>query len=259
MLIAFAWGLVSTSSLVVGALIALRWRISHRRLGLIMAFGAGVLIGAVAYELVQEAFELAGGAGIASGLIAGGLTFTFGNALLQRPQTAHAAGADATTEASHASGAGAPTLPSGRSTAVAIAVVFGAVLDGIPESTVLGLTLLDGQGVSIAMLAAVFVSNLPEAAAATSGLIEGGWSPFRVLRMWTVVALACSVAAALGYGVLGEASDGVVAFVQAFAAGAILTMLADTMMPEAYRDGGTYTGITTTLGFGLAFVLAELE
>jgi ZIP family zinc transporter len=133
------------------------------------------------------------------------------------------------------------------------------LLDGIPESIVLGLTLVSPTGLSVAMLAAVFLSNVPESVAATSGLRNGGWRMSRIMELWVSVALASGLAALVGFAVLEDASAGAVGFVNAFAAGAILTMLADTMMPEAYRRGGKAVGLVTTLGFGLAFAISTLE
>jgi len=240
---ALLWGVVASSSLLVGGLLALRVRIPTRVLGLIMAFGAGVLISAVAYELVQEAFETSSGSGgVALGLALGSLAFFAGDVAISRK-----------------GGAGRKRSGGSQGGGAALALVLGIVLDGIPESIVLGLTLLTGDGVSAAMLAAVFLSNLPESIAATVGLRRGGWSPGRVMGLWALVTAASGIAAVLGYVVLDGASPSVVAFVLAFAAGAILTMLADTMMPEAFEHGGRYVGLATTAGFGLAFAIAALE
>jgi ZIP family zinc transporter len=133
------------------------------------------------------------------------------------------------------------------------------VLDGIPETAVIGLSLLDGGGVSTAVIAAVFISNVPESIAATSGLSASGWRPTRVMALWAGVGLVCALAAPAGYGLFDDASGSSVAFVQAFAGGAILTMLADTMMPEAFEHGGRLVGLATTLGFALAFAISALE
>ena len=137
--------------------------------------------------------------------------------------------------------------------------MLGIVLDGIPESIVIGLGLLEGGGVSVAVIGAVFLSNLPEAVAATSGLDRAGWSANRILGLWTAVMLVCAVAALAGYAAFDSASPRTIAFVLAFAGGAILTMLADTMMPEAYEHGGKLVGIATTVGFALAFAITALE
>jgi ZIP family zinc transporter len=140
-----------------------------------------------------------------------------------------------------------------------LAIVLGIVLDGIPESATLGIGLLNGEGVGIALLAAIFISNIPEAIAATAGLSAGGWSRGRLLGLWTLVAFVSGLAAAAGYVLLDDASPAAIAFVLAFAAGAILTMLADTMMPEAFQHGGKIVGLATTVGFGLAFALTGFE
>jgi zinc transporter, ZIP family len=143
-------------------------------------------------------------------------------------------------------------------TGAALAITLGIVLDGVPESAVLGLTLLEGS-VSIAMLAAVFLSNLPEAIVATSGLSDSGWSNIRIFGLWVVVAVVSRLAALAGYSIFGDAQSGTISFVLAFAGGAILTMLADTMMPETFEHGRILAGLFTTLDFTLAFALSVLE
>src|SRR5215203_748232 len=240
---ALAWGLIAASSLLLGGLLALRRPIGLRPLGLIMAFGAGVLISAVAYELVEEAFSIAGGSGaVALGLFAGAFTFYLGDLAIDR------FGGEGRKSAAGAQDAGS-----------ALAIVLGTVLDGIPESIVLGLSLLGGGGVSVAMLAAVFLSNLPEALSSTVGLSNSGWGRREILGLWVVVTIVSGISALAGYALFDGASVATIAFVQAFAGGALLTMLADTMMPEAFRYGGKQVGLVTTLGFALAFFITTLE
>ncbi|MFL5931548.1 MAG: ZIP family metal transporter [Gaiellaceae bacterium] len=240
---ALFWGLLAASSLIIGGGIALLLPVSERILGLIMAFGSGVLISAVAYELVAEAFDTAAGSGsLALGLAAGALTFFVGDALIDRM------GGDMRKSMNQTPGAGS-----------ALAIVLGIVLDGIPESAVIGLGLLNGTGVSVAVIAAVFLSNLPEAIAATTGLRRGGWAPRKITALWVLVTVVSGLASLLGYTLFDSAGTSALAFVLAFAAGAILTMLADTMMPEAFEHGGKLVGLLTTLGFGLAFAIAMLE
>ena len=240
---ALLWGLFAGSSLLLGGAIALLVPIRERWLGLIMAFGAGVLISAVSFELVAEAFETAAGSGsLALGLAAGALTFFVGDTLIDRM------GGDGRKQMRRTAGAGS-----------ALAIVLGIVLDGIPESAVIGLGLLSGTGVSIAVIAAVFLSNLPEAIAATTGLKAGGWAPRRIMGLWALVAAVSGLASLAGYALFDSAGPSALAFVLAFAGGAILTMLADTMMPEAFEHGGKAVGLMTTLGFGLAFALTVLE
>jgi zinc transporter, ZIP family len=240
---AFGWGLLAASSLLIGGLLVLRVRVGDRALGLIMAFGAGVLISAVAYELVDEAFTTSHGAsGIALGLATGALVFFVGDAIIDRM-----------------GGSGRKSTAGGHEAGTALAIVLGIILDGIPESAVIGLTLLQGEGVGAAMLVAVFLSNLPEAIAATTGLRVSGWRTRDILGLWLTVMLVSALASLAGYGLFGDASSDTIAFVLSFAAGAILTMLADTMMPEAFERGGKLVGLATTLGFGLAFAISALE
>jgi ZIP family zinc transporter len=240
---ALAWGFVAASSLLVGGMIALRFGISGRPLGLVMAFGAGVLISAVAYELVGEAFDTAAGeGGVALGLLAGALAFYFGDLAIDRMGGAE-------RKRAHGGGAGGASL----------AIVLGIVLDGIPESAVIGLSLLEGHGVSVAVITAVFLSNLPESIAATSGLQRSGWKRRRILGLWALVMVVCALASLAGYALLQDASGRTLAIVLAFAGGAVLTMLADTMMPEAFEHGGRQAGLATTLGFALAFAISALE
>ena len=137
--------------------------------------------------------------------------------------------------------------------------MLGTVLDGIPESMVIGLTIYEGGAVGAAYLTAVFISNLPESISSTAGLAAGGWARSRILWMWVAIALVSGLASLAGYGLFQNASGDVVAFVLTFAAGAILTMLADTMMPEAFEDGGKLVGVVTTLGFCVAFTIHELS
>jgi ZIP family zinc transporter len=241
---ALGWGLIGGSSLVLGGVFALRVRIDRLVLGLVMAFGAGVLLSAVAFELVEEAFAQSGLLrDVALGLFAGCAVFSLGDLAIDRL----GGGNRKRIDASHAEG-GSP-----------LAIVLGIVLDGIPESAVIGLTVLTGGSVSVAMLVAVFLSNIPEAVAATSGLTAIGWRSSRVLALWGTVTAVSGLAALAGYALFDTASPSVVAFVLAFAGGAILTMLADTMMPEAFSHGGRLAGVMTTVGFATAFAISAFE
>ena len=239
----FGWGTLAASSLVIGALVALRFQISPRVIGLIMAFGAGVLISAVAFDLVEEAAEKSSGQGWAiAGLFAGCGVFFGGDWPIDRMAGAQRKDADGGQES------GSP-----------LAIVLGTVLDGIPESMVIGLTIYEGGAVGAAYLAAVFISNLPESISSTAGLVTSGWKKSRILWMWIAIALISGVASLAGYGLFQDSSPDTVAFVLAFAAGAILTMLADTMMPEAFEHGGKLVGVVTTLGFAVAYTIHALD
>ena len=243
MLVAFAWGFLAAATLIAGGAYALRRRVGERALGVVMAFGSGVLISSVAYELVGEAFDTHHGNGaVAGGLFAGSAVFFAGDTLIDRMGGA---------ERKSSGGAQAEGSP--------LAIVLGIVLDGIPESIVLGLTIVVSGSVSAAFLIAVALSNIPEAIAATTGLVRSGWSGARVLGLWTLVSVVSGASALFGFAVFDNASSALVAFVLAFAGGAILTMLADTMMPEAFDHAGAVVGVVATFGFGLAFVLSALE
>jgi zinc transporter, ZIP family len=235
----FLWGALAASSLLIGALIALELHISVRTIGLIMGFGAGVLISAVAFDLVEDSYQLAsGGFPVGLGLVAGCATFSLGNLLIARM-----GGSQRKDPTGPGAGEGG------------LAIVLGTVLDGIPESMVIGLTLVGGAELGVSYMAAVFLSNLPEGISSTQGLRTAGWSRAHLIQLWLLIVFVSALASLAGYALLDTASPDVVAFVQSFAGGAILTMLADTMMPEAYEHGGQVVGVVTTIGFIVAYSL----
>jgi ZIP family zinc transporter len=234
------WGFVGGFALLVGAALGLALRTPPRVVGAVMAFGAGVLISAVAFELVEESFTAAGSLPVLIGLVAGALTFFLGDTLLDHAGARHRKRSGG-QQAGGAAGA----------------IVLGAMLDGIPESAAIGVSLLDGGGVGVAVVAAVFLSNVPESLSAAVGLRKAGHSAAWILGLWAGVALLSAAAAAAGYGLLGGAPPATIAVVQAFAAGAILTMLADTMMPEGFENAGNSVGLVTCAGFIAAFLLGH--
>jgi ZIP family zinc transporter len=239
MLEAALWGAASGSSLVIGAVIGLRFRFGPRAIGLIMGFGSGVLISALAFELTEEAFAMGGTGPLVVGLLMGALSFFGADWYLDRRGGEHRKRSGGQQKAGRAN-----------------AIVAGALMDGIPESFVIGIALLHHPELPLALVAAVFLSNVPESLSAATGLRTAGHSRRSIIVLWSGVMLASAFAAAAGYGFLGGASDEVIAGVQAFAAGAILTMLADTMMPEAFEGGGNAVGLVTVVGFATAFLLA---
>ena len=239
---AFGWGTLAASSLVIGAIIAILFKIGLRTIGLIMAFGGGVLISAVSFDLVEEAFGMSSDhAWVIAGIFAGCLVYSGGDWLID-----------------HAGGRNRKDAGGAQEGGSSMAIVLGSVLDGVPESMVIGLTIFQGGAVGAAYLVAVFISNLPESISSTSGLISSGWKRSRILWMWIAIAVISGFASLAGYALFQNSSPDVVAFVLSFAAGAILTMLADTMMPEAYQHGGKWVGIATTLGFAVAFTIHVL-
>ncbi|MFB9990485.1 ZIP family metal transporter [Deinococcus oregonensis] len=241
MLTAVFWGLAGGSSLVVGALLGLFAPLEKRIVALIMALGAGVLISSVAFELMDEAFKDGGFGAAATGLLLGALTFFLGDLAINRAGGKHRKRSEGQQEAGNAS-----------------AIVLGTLMDGIPESVAIGVSLLAGGTLSWVFLAAVFLSNIPESLSATVGLTRAGHRPFQLMLMWTAIALVSGAASGLGYLLLNHAPANVTAGIQAFAAGAILTMLSSTMLPEAYAEGGAMIGLATTCGFLAAFALGHL-
>jgi zinc transporter, ZIP family len=240
---ALLWGLVASSSLLVGGSVALAHRVPDRLLGLVMAYGGGVLIGAVAFELVGEGLRRSGDLpAIALGLFVGSLAFYLGDALIDRW-----GGRRHRRHGHHR------LLPDQTAAAgPGLAIVLGIVLDGVPESIVIGLTVLQGGALGFALIVAVFLSNVPESFAATTRLRPGGWSPLQVLGLWTFVMAMSGLASVAGYGAFQDASPSTVAAVLGFGGGAILAMLANSMMPQAFENGGRLAGLATTLGFATA-------
>lgn len=238
---ALFWGLLASSSLPIGAAIAYIRPPGQRTTALIMAFGVGVLISAVAYDLVEEAFDHGEGFTVFGGLAVGALTYYLVDLAIDRAGGEHRK----RSTGQQASGSGA-------------AIAAGSVLDGIPESIVLGTTLIGGGGIETAVLVAIFLSNLPESMAATVGMRKAGTSARNVWALWIATTVVSGAAAGIGYTVLGDAGPNSIAMVQAFAAGALLTMLIDTMIPEAHEFGGRETGLVTVVGFAVAFGLSSL-
>src|SRR5512136_934643 len=238
MLSAILWGGFAAAALLVGYLFAERG-LSKRTIGMVMGFGAGALLSAIAYELVPESSLEAGGMGIA--FCIGAFTFFGADWLID-----HRGGADRKDITGGQVGSGS-------------AIFIGTLLDNIPESIILGMGLALGGAINIAFLAAVFVSNLPEGVAGTTNLIASGRSRRSVFWMWFALVIISALCAGLGYLIILwlPGADGHIA--QAFAAGAMLTMLADAMMPEAFEHGGKLVGILTTLGFAMAAILSILE
>lgn len=239
------WGLLSGGTLVLGAAIAWWVRVPRLVIAGVMAFGAGVLISALSFDLVDEA-ETTGGLGSAvGGLALGAAAYVAANLVLARRGARHRkrAGDEQPSEDQQA-GSGA-------------AIAIGALLDGVPESTVLGLSLTSGHGVGVAVLAAIAISNLPEGLSSAAGMKANGRSARYVFGVWTAIAVASGIAALLGYTLLDGAAPELVAVITAVAAGAILAMIVDTMVPEAFERTGLYNGAICTAGFVVAFAISR--
>lgn len=246
-LLAGSWGLVAGSALFVGALIGYFMALPQRVVAAVMAVGAGVLISALSFELMEEAVRRGGLTSTALGFVAGAVIYSLANLLL------------ASYGAKHRKRSGEQQVAEDEVSGSGLAIAVGALLDGIPESIVIGLSLLEGKGVSTVAVAAVFLSNLPEGLSSASGMRRAGRSWRYIFGVWGGIALLSGAASLIGYVAFAHARAGVVAAITATAAGAILAMLADTMMPEASEGSHNLTGLLTVAGFLAAFVLGALE
>jgi zinc transporter, ZIP family len=241
---ALGWGALAASSLVIGALLGLLRQWPERAIGVVLAFGAGALISAVSFDLAEEGVELGGGDSVALGLALGALTYYLADRVVEHL------------------GQPARTAPSGPLTNPhddGAALALGAFLDGIPEQMVLGIGLVTGDGVSIGLLAAIFISNLPEAVGSASEMRAAGRTRATILRLWIVVAVICTAATVVGYGIADGASGDLQATINGFAAGALLVMLIDSMIPDATRQAGKVAGVVTVFGFAVATGLSSMS
>ena len=239
MLTALAWGALAASSLSIGALSALVRDWPQRLIGLVLAFGAGALISAVSFELALEGADVGGFGWLAAGLALGGFTYYL---------------LDGVVEQIGKTGRARQRRRSG--TAAGGALALGAFLDGIPEQLVLGIGLAGGETVSVGLLCAIFVSNLPEAIGSASAMRAAGRPARGIVALWAGVAALCALATLAGFA-LGDAVSGELrAAIDGFAAGALLVMLVDSMIPDATSDAGRQAGLVTVLGFALAAALS---
>ena len=240
MIAAFFWGALAASSLLLGAALSYMFAPGRKTIAAVMALGSGLLIGSVAFDLVDEALKTSSIGAVTIVVLSGAAVFTIGNWLLARNGAAKR-----------------KSSTGGQADGSPLAILMGSILDGIPESFVLGLTVLMG-GISPSLLVAVTFSNLPEGMGSSSGMRAAGWPMRRVFLIWSAVVIVSGLSAAVGYLVLDPASGRTGAMAQAFAGGALLTMLADTMLPEAFAVEGVFTGSVVALGFAFAIALKAL-
>jgi zinc transporter, ZIP family len=249
---ALGWGVVAASSLVLGAWLGIVRSWPNRIIGSVLGFGAGALISAVSFDLAEDGVRLGGADSVALGLAAGALTYFVADRFLDRPRRTAPAPDGRTTENGTADDDAADDDAGS-------ALALGAFLDGIPEQMVLGIGLVSGNGVSLGLLAAIFVSNLPEAIGSATEMFAAGRKPGVILRLWLAVAAVCALATVVGFAVADNVSNDWQATINGFAAGALLVMLIDSMIPEATRKAGRVTGLVTVLGFAVAAGLSGIS
>jgi len=240
------WGLVSGGALVIGAAIGYFVRVPGKVVAGVMAFGSGVLISALSFELMEEAFQEAGMTATAAGFLLGAVIYVGANRLLD------------IWGAKHRKRSGDQQPGEADQSGSGLAIAVGALIDGIPESIAIGLSILHGGAVSIATVAAIFLSNLPEGLSSSAGMRRAGRPAAYVFGVWTAIAVACGLASLAGYAVFDAFSPFVVAATTAVAAGGMLAMIVDTMIPEAVEAAHDWARRFVVLGFLVSFALTKL-
>jgi len=244
---ASAWGGFAGIALLLGSVIGCFLPLKQRTVAGIMAFGSGALISAAAFDLIGEAYDKGGLQAAALGFIAGALIYTAANRILSSYGARHRKRSNISKrlDDSEISGSGA-------------AIAVGALIDGIPESIVIGLGIVAGGSVSLAMVAAVFVSNVPEGLSSSIGMKSSGRSLRFIMSIWTGIALVSAISAGIGCIFYESLPVGAVSAIIAMAAGAILAMIVDTMIPEAFEVTHDHAGFITATGFLCAFIMDRI-
>jgi len=255
------FGAVASSALIIGAAIGVRFELPKRFLAILLSFAAGALITALSFELFEDSYERGGIWRAGIGLLVGAIVFAVLSALLDRwaqpksrSKPADEVQGSAKLDTDAAAAERAPSAATVRG-AAGLALLAAVTLDGVPENLALGISLTEGTG-GIALLAAIFVSNLPEALVGSASMREQGRSAWQIMGLWTVCAVLLTVAVVVGAGPLSNSDPELVSLPLAFAAGAVIASLADTLMPEAYEHGGPAVALSTAAGFVLSFVLS---
>ena len=237
------WGLLAGSALLLGAALGYFARVPQRLIAAVMAFGSGVLISALSFDLMDEAYKRGGFDSTAIGFVCGAAVYTAANWYLSRRGAKHRKRSGEQQKSDDGGGG--------------LAIAVGALLDGIPESVVIGVSMIEGGAVSMVAVVAIFLSNLPEGLSSAAGMKKAGRTARYVFGVWAGIALVSGLAALAGYAVFSGFSPDVIAGTTAVAAGAILAMLADTMIPEAFEEAHDFAGLITVIGFLIAFIISK--
>ena len=250
------FAVVASSPLVLGAFLGSRYTFPERLLAAVLAFAAGALITALTFELFEESFEKGGAVRAAIGLGVGAVTFTGASMALDRYAAADGGEDDGSAKLDKdAAASERPATAASVRGGAGLALLAAVTLDGVPENLALGITLTEAGG-SLALLAAIFASNLPESLVGAASMRAQGRSTGYAVGLWSGAAVLLAAAVVVGAGPLSTASDETISLPLSFAAGAVIASLADTLMPEAYEQGGPLVALSTALGFMLSFLLA---
>lgn len=247
---ALLFGSIAGSSIFLGALIGLFVPVKKMGIAAIMAFGSGVLISALSIDLMEEAHSMGGILWVSLGFILGGLFFVAGDYLVDNSGGHYRK----STHGKHHT----TNKKSNVQNISGTAMLLGALLDGIPESAAIGMNSLNGASMGLLLVVAVFLSNIPEGISGSLGMKQAGKSRSYILWIWFAVVIASGLASLIGFQFLGYLPEHYKAFAMAFAAGAILAMITDTMIPEAFENGGRFIAMMAITGFLVAFIISRL-
>jgi zinc transporter, ZIP family len=255
------WGFIASIPLLIGSIVAIFVSLPKSIIAAIMAFGSGVLIAALTFSLIEEAFNLVNAIPpVLIGFVLGGISYSIANLILDKRSKKNSNGISPSSSSSprrrkksHGENAG------GGKSASGLSLLVGSIMDNIPENMALGISLLTGGAVNIVLIAAIFISNFPEGLASTEGMKSHGRSRKYILALWCIAVVIGTISTAIGFAVLSKTSPAIIAVAMSFAAGAILVMLAESMIPEAFEEGGSSRiGLAAMAGFAIAFILGRI-
>ena len=245
------WSFVAMVPVVLSAWVGLSFKPSKKVTAYFLAFSSGMLIALLSYDLVQEAFRIAGPYYALMGLFMGLVAYQFTNYLVSSSGIRR-------RQSANCGGIGHLSLEQQNERSTALALLIGAALDGIPESMSIGITFLENPLVSSSVILAVAVANIPEGLASGAGLRRSGMSPSKILVMWSSVVIVCVISSVSAWLLMKEAPDAMKGLITAFAGGGVLAMTFQAIIPEAYEEIKDLIGLLAGIGFAIAFLVSHL-